>query len=97
MNSYGGTWSSLADTTQLLMGSLLTSGIPPFSPSGIQVGSTYMLVNLTVIQIGSSTASQMAASAAAAATGDYDFFFGPFSSVRVLPKSLIRLDSSNSN
>lgn len=56
-----------------------------------------MLVNLTVIQIGSSAASQMAASAAAAATGDYDFFFGPFSSVRVLPKSLIRLDSSNSN
>lgn len=44
------------------------------------VGSTQMYVNLTVVQIGNTSATQHAAAQAAALTGDYDFLFGPFSS-----------------
>lgn len=41
-----------------------------------------MNINLTVVQIGNTEASQAAAVTAAVTSGDFDFYFGPFSSVR---------------
>jgi hypothetical protein len=49
---------------------------------GILVGSTLMPVNLTIVQTGITAATQKAAAQAAILSGDFDFFFGPFSSVR---------------
>lgn len=47
---------------------------------GIVVGGNPMLVNITIVQTGNNNATQSAATVQAVESGDFDFYFGPFSS-----------------